>query len=269
MRNPTGVVRRPTGAGFTLVELLLTVSLLLLLAAAVVFNFGSLQRGMSLEEGAPLLESLFRYVRAQAASTGRTLRVVFEADSNSSLGGGAGTNAPSAGSSAGTTDRSEGIRILWEPDPFGAPGQYAVLREADSFIERLNELVEVRAVRSLNSVRTNVAGIGTNTPVGTPALNSAGRIDEAADALDGGNAIGRPPILFYADGSSDSVEVWLASREPEDHRQLVLSLSGLVGTTRRRWVSVSTDGMLETDADDKEKDRDRDRDKDNPEPESK
>ncbi len=261
MRNPTGVVRRPSGAGFTLVELLLTISLLLLLAAAVVFNFGSLQRGMALEEGAPLLESLLRYVRAQAASTGRTLRVAFEADSN--RGAAAGTNAPSDGSSAGATDRSEGIRILWEPDPFGAPGQYAVLREADSFIERLNELVEVRAVRSLVSVRTNVSGMGTNAPVEMPAPDSVGGSDGAAGTLDSGNVSSRPPILFYADGSSDSVEICLASRELEDHRQLVLSLSGLVGTTRRRWVTLSTDGTLEPDADDK------DRDKDNPEQKSK
>jgi prepilin-type N-terminal cleavage/methylation domain-containing protein len=83
--------RRPsaTGAGFTLVELVLTVALLLLLAGAVGYSFNSARQGTQLEEGAGQLESLFRFARAQSASTGRRVQVSFV-----EAGGGGGAPPP-------------------------------------------------------------------------------------------------------------------------------------------------------------------------------
>jgi len=62
---------------FTLVELLLAVSLMLLVSGAVICNFGTLDRGARLEEGSTQTELVLRFARAQAASTGRKVKVVF------------------------------------------------------------------------------------------------------------------------------------------------------------------------------------------------
>jgi Tfp pilus assembly protein FimT len=63
--------------GFTLVELLLAVVLVLGMLGAVVYNFSSFQRSARLDEGAVQVEALFRFARAHAASTGRQVRVEF------------------------------------------------------------------------------------------------------------------------------------------------------------------------------------------------
>lgn len=235
MGNPAGSRRRPATSGFTLVELLLTVGLLLLLAAAAVFNFDSLQRGSRLEEGASLAESLFRYSRAQAAGSGRTLRLVFEP--GASLPGN-GTNMPTA--------MPEGVQVLLETDPLNAPGQFEVMPEAVAFTDRLNELVEIRSVRlpsaasSTNGSRAGAFAIGSFSRNGT---NGPPAAEESAAHP------GRPPLAFYPDGSSDSAELVLVSRDPEDSRRLVLTLSGMVGTTRRKWLIPDPAGGDELESD--------------------
>ena len=57
--------------GFTLLEILLVLVLLLLLFGAAVFEFNSMGRGASLSGGADRLESLFRFARSEAERTGR------------------------------------------------------------------------------------------------------------------------------------------------------------------------------------------------------
>ena len=79
MRRPLSPSRR---RGYTLLELLLSVVLVLGLIGAVVFNFSSVSRQTSLDEGATQVEALFRFARAHAASTGKQVRVLFpEAES--------------------------------------------------------------------------------------------------------------------------------------------------------------------------------------------
>src|SRR6476620_11636717 len=99
-------------SGFTLVELLPVVALILMLTSAVVFNFSSLLRGNQLEEGTTRLETLMRFARAQAANSGRKVQLVFSAEN---------TNTPAA--SPGD------VRATWEPDPLRQPGCFADLTE--------------------------------------------------------------------------------------------------------------------------------------------
>jgi type II secretory pathway pseudopilin PulG len=68
------------GPGFTLVELVLVVALLLGLLGALVYNFGPMQRGANLDEGAKQFEALVRFAGAHAASTGRAVQFRFELD---------------------------------------------------------------------------------------------------------------------------------------------------------------------------------------------
>jgi type II secretory pathway pseudopilin PulG len=223
MGTPTGLQRPTAGAGFTLVELVLTIALMLLLVSAAVFNFGSAQRGSQLDEGVGQLESLIRYARAQAASTGRLVRISF--GDESAVGS---TNA-----TENATEVSGGIQVLWEPDSLGTPGQFERLREATPFTDRLNELVQFSPVlktEPAGAIRGTVTGLGTVDPADAEPVTPL-------PADEGVAAKTLPAISFYPDGSSDSAELLLRSIDVEDQRQVHLTLVGLTGTVRRKWIS--------------------------------
>src|SRR4051812_19732999 len=86
---------RTDGLGFTLLEMLLTVALLVALLAAVVYNFESARRGSDLEEGARQLEALVRFAGAHAANTGKAVQLRFGDDSSAASNGvsGGSTNS--------------------------------------------------------------------------------------------------------------------------------------------------------------------------------
>lgn len=189
-------------SGFTLVEILLTTVLLLLLLGAVVFNFSNLQRGAQLDEGATQLEALIRYARAQAASTGRQVRIAFEEDV------GEGLSVPLGN-----------LQVQWEPEPLNAPGIFAELSEAAGFVRSITELVNIEFVRALEP---DVEETGT-----TAGAGSTGATNETV-------WITFPPVTFYPDGSSDSTEITLASRSEEDGRRMIVRLMGMTGSIRRK-----------------------------------
>ena len=193
-------------SGFTLVEILLTTVLLLLLLGAVVFNFSNLQRGAQLDEGATQLEALIRYARAQAASTGRQVRIAFEEDV------GDGLSVPLGN-----------LQVQWEPEPLNAPGIFTELPEAAGFVRSITELVNVEFVRALEP---DVDETATGN-VATAGPGSSGATNETV-------WITFPPVTFYPDGSSDSTEITLASRSDEDGRRLVVRLMGMTGSIRRK-----------------------------------
>jgi type II secretory pathway pseudopilin PulG len=243
-------------AAFTLVELLLTVVLLLLLLGAVVFNYSSLARGARLDHGAEQLETLFRFARSQAASTGRQVRIVFENPSSEGRGethqapSGRENGPPSSSGGAGSI-ASRGtnapVMVVWEPDPYGAPGQFVPLREAQSYLEDILDLIEVIEVRLPGAKRPATAvswngysAVATNAipTVGSSPQDSAVPSDGTAVELTGAPA----QVAFYPDGSSDSFEVIIGSQEPEDTRRLLLSLAGVTGRVQLKTLDTDADG---------------------------
>jgi len=248
--------RRFSGA-FTLVELLLTVVLLLLLLGAVVFNYSSLSRGARLDHGAEQLETLFRFARSQAASSGRQVRIVF--NPSASEGSGSIRSTPSATSpvqpngaggdasvgSTGTTNSP--VAMVWEPDPYGAPGQFIPLAEARSYLEDVLDSIDVIEVR-LPGTRRSVPAWGWN---GYSAVAEKAKSDEAGNSSESpqstGSVAGELPggpvqVAFYPDGSSDSFEVIIGSQEAEDSRRLLLSLAGVTGRVQRRDLELDPEG---------------------------
>jgi type II secretory pathway pseudopilin PulG len=203
-------------AGYTLVELLLTVSLVVLLVGAVVFNFSSAANGARLDEGAGQVEALFRFARAHAETTGRQVRIQFpEAESGD-------TAELLAAEAPGTT-----VRVTWEADPIGAPGVFQDLPEAATYVQSISGLV------SIQQVQAEVAG--ADLGAGLEDLEA----EPGSLAKSGGE--GAPElgafVTFFPDGTGDSVEVLLTSRDEVDARRLTLRWMGITGAIRRQIVA--------------------------------
>jgi hypothetical protein len=192
----------PAG-GFTLIELLLTLVLLLLLLGSLVVNFTGLQSGVQLDEGGEQFEGLIRYARAHAANTGCRVRLSFEELIDEDLAVPLGN-----------------VFVSWEPEPLLRPGEFQPLTELSPLVESLLALVEVNDVRPLGAAATATSGMElTDSGVAAPAAFA--------------------PITFYPDGSSDSAEIILATRESEDDRRLALRIIGITGTIKRHSFSLA------------------------------
>ena len=146
---------RRAEAGFSLVELLLVVGLILLLASAMVFNFSSLLRANKLEEGTTRLETLMRFARAQAANSGRKVQLVF---------GGEATNAPAAATGE--------VRATWERDPLGQPGCFSDMAEGQWHLQQINDLVQVESVKLVDASGADPAASACSDETDEEEMNS-------------------------------------------------------------------------------------------------
>lgn len=124
MTSRTGLRNRPdsnatgTRRGLTLLELVLVMSLLVLLTGVVVLNVGTWRGAGRLEEGAERFQTVLRMAGAEAASTGRRLRLSFDED----------------------TGRCS---VLWEPDPLAEPSQFTGYARCSWLTRIPNGLVRV------------------------------------------------------------------------------------------------------------------------------
>src|SRR5687767_3447878 len=91
------------------------------------------------------------------------------------------------------------VRVLWEADPLRFPGQMSELGEAVAMAQNVNSLVQMEDVRFI--AETEVA---------------EGETEQLSFA----------PITFYPDGSSESVEIILSSRSPEELRRVSIRVTG-------------------------------------------
>lgn len=236
-----------SGCGFTLVELLLTVALILLLASAAVFNLSSLQRGARLDEGSTQLEALLRFARAQAESSGRVIELVSDEDP--------GTNTVAT---APNQNPSLFLRLRWELDPLGSPGVFEDLPETPRYLESIQSLLRIEGMNlittSAPTVQRGSRSLSTS-PVGAKtrrvAENSSNANSIAAASFTGEDSnstetfFQKPVIRFYPDGSSDSVEFIVSSQDDEDLRRYSVQLSGITGSIRRSRAPREGESLAE------------------------
>jgi type II secretory pathway pseudopilin PulG len=213
MRVAVLQTRRP---GYTLVELLLAIVLVLALLGAVVFNFSSVNRTAQLDEGATQVEALFRFARAHAASTGKQVRILFpEAES--------GDNAELLAAEApGAT-----VRVTSELDPIGAPGVFTDVPAAANYVASISDLVSIQQVQAGEVAAESSAE--SVAPLAEPGSETAPAPEAARSPFS--------TVTFYPDGTGDSVELVLISRSDEDARRVSVRITGLTGSIRRQLVS--------------------------------
>ena len=217
MRPKAGHYHRGASRGFTLVELLLTISLMLLLMGAVVFSVASLQRGAQLDEGINQFEALLQFSRAEAANTGRRVQIqCFER------------------ALTGVAEAEIELRVVWERDPIGQPGLFDELFEASPYLRGIPDLVRVKTIHFSDDEFSFPSSETSSIPA--PAANSSAA--SSSGSIPGEQlAPAFPSITFYPDGSSDSVEIVLVSQDPEDERRISLQLVGLTGSIHRKLLS--------------------------------
>ena len=254
--TPTTLQARSRRGGFTLVELLLAVTLLGGLMAAAIFGFSSLQRSAQLNEGVERVETAMRFARAHAANTGRKVQVVVTTTEASS---------PSADSSPSTpagnpSDSNQSLSILWEADPARAPGVFEAIPSLSGDVADVSELVEIRSVgreskEAKDSSPTDVSTTIDSAPLASPTetvSTSTPRESESETPSDSSARSGRETnpseatITFYPDGSCDGATIVLASKDSDDAREVAVLLESVTGTTRRRWRESANFGATET-----------------------
>src|SRR6185369_8609902 len=146
----------------------------------------------------------------EAATTGRKVRLQFPAHAESNK-------------SSVSEEKSElhDIQVTWEADALNAPGVFQSYTNKTWSEEMVNELVGVEKVQSIQS---------PNVPA---QLASTATLPSASDdetAPQSSTATEFPAVTFYPDGSCDSAEIVLASRNSEDERRVEVRLSGLLGS---------------------------------------
>ena len=124
---------RGGGAAFTLIEILLAITVLLVLLAALVINIGGWGKSRKLLEGADRFETVIYMARADAARLGKKLRLSFTGDQES--------------------DELEngGITLLLETDPLSAPGQFSEYAGCTWLHQLPTGMVQVNGCRLLGS----------------------------------------------------------------------------------------------------------------------
>ena len=214
--------------GFSLVELLLTLVLILCLAAASVFTFTAIYKTANLDEGSDRFQSLIRFAQAEAATTGRKVRLQFVPTEDAAV------------EEAGAELRE--IKVTWEADLLNAPGVFEEYTNKAWSEEIVNELVGVTKVAAISENGEPLPSLTDATQSGAAVGNEFETIGAVSATGEFSESSDFPSITFYPDGSCDSAEVVLASRNGDDARRLAVRLGGMLGTVTTRTVSATAEG---------------------------
>ena len=196
-------------------ELLLTLVLILCLAAASVFTFTAIYQTANLDEGSDRFQTLVRFAQAEAATTGRKVRLQF---------------VPSEATPVDVNSELRAIKVTWEADLLNAPGVFEEYTNKAWSEEIVNELVGVTKVEPMTT---------NGDPMPMEEIGTVGG-DDSAELISSDDF---PAITFYPDGTCDSAEVVLASRNSDDDRRFAVRLGGMLGTVTTRTISADQESI--------------------------
>ena len=208
-------------AGYTLLELLLVVLLVLLFTGAAVMNVAPLAQGARLDEGVGQLETLLRFARAEAAQQGRRHQLQIQ-----------------AASEAQPASRAA-IAVRWEPEPLQDPGVFVQRQSTAALAQSVTEHVRSEHVRLIEP-----ASPSAHPPAARDAWDMSAPASEPPGAPAFGAVEEWPSITFYPDGSSDSAEILVGSTDINDPRLMLVKWNGLSGSTAREGVNPESLGLV-------------------------
>lgn len=200
--------------GYSLVELLLTTSLLLLFSGLAVVSLNTLSQGSALTEGSIRFETMLRFARAEAAQSGRRVRVNFVQDS----------------SSEDSSNQLTHVELTWEPNPVSEPEVFQDLQATQWGVQQVNEAVGVEIVRLVGTTQEQPHP-ATDEETSTDEGSAAEVTDALAEEETG--LAPAPSITFNPNGSCDSAEITLAGRKAGDDHRMLVRLEGFTGSVSR------------------------------------
>ena len=218
-------------------------------------------KGIRLEEGASRFESLLKFASAEAAQSGK--RVVIKFVSTNDVSGQV-VYIP---------------KVAIENDPIGNPGVFLDLPEVSWMDKEIEDLVQVtRVTLEGQTEQTNteeeaeeetpdlreqiVSGEAENTDTNGVVLaekenyfailgdvqdgtNSVQSTNQVSDTLDSETVSEleseEKSIIFYPDGSSETIEIEMISCDEEDTRKVIISLNGVTGLIEKKVYKTSED----------------------------
>jgi prepilin-type N-terminal cleavage/methylation domain-containing protein len=227
--------------GFSLIEMLLALSVLIMLVSAFVVELGPTLRTGVLEETARQVESFLIFAGVESSSLGREVRARFE--------GFESTSPTMADSGSGSR-----ISLLVETGRIGSRQFVPLPPESGAILElaaaaRLAELRDLDAIdpaAEFEGDRASTAFAGTSVAVVDPPTNSTQDSPRAQELPDVSMA---RELSFYPDGSCQNAEIILEVTEPEPATRVGLRLIGVTGRVERFEVEISSlDVLPEADA---------------------
>lgn len=176
--------------GFTLVEVVVTIALLVVLAGVGALSFTNWFSSERLPAAANRVESLLRLARAEAAARGKRVRLEFRQDAASA---------------------SPRATFTWEPEPLAEPGQYVPFTAASWTADLGEDLARFTRCERTGDSALNMATFGG----GAEVTSSDGRPLQS--------------VTFQPDGTCDSAVIELVSGEDSDLRTAVITLDSASG----------------------------------------
>ena len=134
--------------------------------------------------------------------------------------------------------------MFWEPDPVDRPGVFEPLQEASAYVEGLIDRITIEDVHPwpVRTPEVSHGSGGASLNLDATAEDSRAAAAGPDNSAAGGQAtFGFAPVMFYPDGSGDSVELVVAGRDALERRLLALSYSSMTGTFRRRYLPREED----------------------------
>lgn len=256
--------------GFTLIELLLVVAVLMIFMASAIFYMSPALRGVQLEEGAARFESLFKFASAEATQSGKRVLVRFVSTNDFSgrtvyLPRVAEEKDPT-GAPGVFTDLEEAswmdvgigelvsvISVLHEEEQEQSESDETQAPE-DSLAQATEPEVEANSQSDSPNTQTNEVALkerenfvailgdvrGEEEEVSSNTSTNSDSSDSPSDSLSTDSTEVRD-ILFYPDGSSETVEIHLISCDSEDLRTAAILLNGITGMIDRKIYTPNSE----------------------------
>jgi type II secretory pathway pseudopilin PulG len=211
MRSPSNHPAR--FSAFTLVEVLLALGILALIASVMIISVTSLHRSTHSREGALRMETALRLARADAANTGKRLRMSFAKETGV-------------------------LSVTWEADPINKPGQFTQYTAASWPAQLPTDMVTVKRCVRTGGDNTSDPAAGSDASDSSEAPGTAASSSEQATSQD--EDPNRQSLTFYPDGSSDSAVIEMSTDTPDNTASTdsaVIELDGFSGNVTSRILS--------------------------------